>query len=130
MPELGDVFEFGDHIFEVAEILEEPNTGLVVIVEIRGVDSYKFTLPGVILDELVRLSRCQVCGLDKEIGLKACATCYESAKRKSRNTPGIDELAKRNVELQGQLEQMTERRADAIGIIEEQREAIRVLKAQ
>lgn len=43
-------------------------------------------------------------------------------------SPAIDALAKRNTELQHQLEQMTLRRAEAIRIIEEKREEIRVLK--
>ena len=39
----------------------------------------------------------------------------------------LDELAKRNVELQEQLQLIRDRRADAVRIIEEQRESLRKL---
>lgn len=134
MPKLRDVFEIVDdasetiHVFEVSKILEEPNTGLVEIAETLGVNTFKFTMPGAIIDELVKLSTCKVCGKDNEEGLKACPSCYESARRKSQDTPGIRELARDNTVLQMQLEQITKRRADALEIIEEQRAAIQALK--
>ena len=71
---------------------------------------------------------CQVCGDEFYSGLHACKGCHERASAKKKTSPGIDELAKRNAELQDQLEQITARRADAIGTIEEQRETIYALK--
>ena len=111
---LGDSFELADRTFKLIEICEEPNTGLVVIAEDRGVNTFKFTIPKLILDEMESFLFCQVCGDEFYSGLHACKGCHERASAKKKTSPGIDELAKRNAELQDQLEQITARRADAM----------------
>ena len=126
--QVGDSFEIADRTFKLIEILEQPNTGLAIIAESRGVDTFKFTIPIVILEELAAMTKCPICEEEHPGGLESCADCYNRALGRKKENATLDGLAKRNAELQYQLEQMTARRNDALQIIEAKREVIQELK--